>query len=136
MVAILAHREVAPLLSDEHFSVDGTLVKARASMKSFQPKADAAPPDDEGPGDPPAPDTAPEPTPSETPAETDPRPIRNRSDAAQFPPSPQCRGRFQGREALERHACLNHRSRCAALQKIPRHRCDAVFHGACADGKP
>ena len=28
MAAILAHREVAPLLSDEHFSVDGTLIKA------------------------------------------------------------------------------------------------------------
>lgn len=28
MAAILAHREVAPLLSDDHFSVDGTLVKA------------------------------------------------------------------------------------------------------------
>ncbi len=39
LAAILAHREVAPLLSDEHFSVDGTLVKAWASMKSFQPKA-------------------------------------------------------------------------------------------------
>ena len=38
MAAILAHREVAPLLSDDHFSVDGTLVKAWASMKSFQPK--------------------------------------------------------------------------------------------------
>ena len=25
MAAILAHREVAPLLSDEHFSVDSTL---------------------------------------------------------------------------------------------------------------
>ncbi|WP_415839959.1 transposase, partial [Paracoccus yeei] len=25
MAAILAHREVAPLLSDDHFSVDGTL---------------------------------------------------------------------------------------------------------------
>lgn len=33
MAAILAHREVVPLLSDEHFSVDGTLVKAWASMK-------------------------------------------------------------------------------------------------------
>jgi len=32
MAAILAHREVAPLLSDDHFSVDGTLVKAWASM--------------------------------------------------------------------------------------------------------
>lgn len=38
MAAILAHREVVPLLSDESFSVDGTLVKAWASMKSFQPK--------------------------------------------------------------------------------------------------
>lgn len=69
MAAILAHREVAPLLSDEHFSVDGTLVKAWASMKSFQPKADAAPPDDEGPCDPPASDTTPD-----TVAETDPMP--------------------------------------------------------------
>lgn len=35
MAAILAHREIAPLLSDDHFSVDGTLVKAWASIKSF-----------------------------------------------------------------------------------------------------
>lgn len=54
LAAILAHRHVAPLLSDEHFSVDGTLVKAWASMKSFQPKA-AAPsqePPPDGPSDP------------------------------------------------------------------------------------
>jgi transposase len=74
MAAILAHREIAPLLSDEHFSVDGTLVKAWASMKSFQPKADAAPPDDEGPGDPPSPNATLEPAPSEITAETDPMP--------------------------------------------------------------
>jgi len=74
MAAILAHREVVPLLSDEHFSVDGTLVKAWASMKSFQPKADDAPPNDEGPGDPPAPDATPEPAASETQAETYPMP--------------------------------------------------------------
>ena len=30
LAAILAHRDVAPLLSDEHFPVDGTLVKAFA----------------------------------------------------------------------------------------------------------
>ena len=66
MTAILAHREVAPLLSDDHFSVDGTLVKAWASMKSFQPKAETAPPDDDGPCDPPAPDATPETAPSET----------------------------------------------------------------------
>lgn len=74
MAAILAHREVAPLLSDDHFSVDGTLVKAWASMKSFQPKADATPPDDEGPGDPPAPNTRPETALSETPAKPDQMP--------------------------------------------------------------
>ncbi len=56
MAAILAHREVASLLSDDHFSVDGTLVKAWASMKSFQPKADDTPPDHDT-GSPPGPDT-------------------------------------------------------------------------------
>ena len=55
MAAILAHREVAPLLSDEHFSVDGTLVKAWASMKSFQPKEGMATPDYDDPGGPPPP---------------------------------------------------------------------------------
>jgi transposase len=54
MAAILAHRQVAPLLSDDHFSVDGTLIKAWASMKSFKPKAEGTPPDEEGPGGPPA----------------------------------------------------------------------------------
>ena len=52
MAAILAHREVAPLLSDDHFSVDGTLVKAWASMKSFQPKDNEVPGSHKGPGDP------------------------------------------------------------------------------------
>jgi transposase len=50
MAAILAHPEVKPLLSDEHFSVDGTLVKAWASMKSFQPKDSSPPPQDADPG--------------------------------------------------------------------------------------
>ncbi len=36
MSAVLAHREVKPLLSNEHFSVDGTLVEAWASLKSFR----------------------------------------------------------------------------------------------------
>ena len=44
LAAILAHGQVAPLLSEEHFSVDGTLVEAWASMKSFQPKASEPPP--------------------------------------------------------------------------------------------
>jgi transposase len=55
MAAILAHPEVRPLLSDEHVSVDGTLVKAWASMKSFQPKEGMATPDDDYPGGPPPP---------------------------------------------------------------------------------
>jgi transposase len=42
LAAILADRAVAPLLSDEHFSVDGTLIQAWASMKSFQPREAAS----------------------------------------------------------------------------------------------
>jgi transposase len=59
MAAILAHREVAALLSDEHFPVDGTVIKAWASMKSFQPRPGEAPPDDDGPGSPPPTDDTP-----------------------------------------------------------------------------
>ena len=47
--AILAHRKVAPLLSDDHFTVDGTLVQAWASMKSFVAKVPSPPPEG-GPG--------------------------------------------------------------------------------------
>jgi len=98
LAAVLAHRDVAPLLSDEHFSVDGTLIKAWASMKSFQPRPADAPPDDGAPSDPPAaaapgPDadqparqdletaeqTDPEPTP-EAAAETAPMPKPDRRD--------------------------------------------------------
>ena len=48
LAAVLADKAVKPLLSDEHFSVDGTLIQAWASMKSFQPKppAGAEPPAD------------------------------------------------------------------------------------------
>ena len=52
MAAILAHEKVAPLLSDDHCSVDGTLVEAWASFKSFTAKPAAAsvtPPDDPSP---------------------------------------------------------------------------------------
>jgi len=67
MAAILAHPEVRPLLSDEHFSVDGTLVKAWASMKSFQPR-NSAPPPHEDDFDGPAPPT------DATSANTEPQP--------------------------------------------------------------
>src|SRR5579862_1667127 len=38
MTKLLEHERVKPLLSDEHFSVDGTLIEAWASHKSFKPK--------------------------------------------------------------------------------------------------
>jgi len=74
MAAILSHREIAPLMSDEQFSVDGTLIKAWASMKSFQPKPEGAPPDDEGPDDPPSQDTSPDDHPAHPKTETQPMP--------------------------------------------------------------
>jgi transposase len=40
------------LLSDEHFSVDGTLIEAAASLKSFKPRTGDPPPDDGDPGNP------------------------------------------------------------------------------------
>jgi transposase len=47
---ILKQAGAAGLLSDEHFSVDGTLIEAWASQKSFQQKdkPEAPPPDDAG----------------------------------------------------------------------------------------
>jgi transposase len=47
LAALLNHEAVRGLLSDEHFTVDGTQVAAWASMKSFQPK--------DGSGSPPSP---------------------------------------------------------------------------------
>jgi Transposase domain (DUF772) len=38
MAAVLNQERIKALLSDEHFSVDGTLIEAWASMKSFRPK--------------------------------------------------------------------------------------------------
>jgi transposase len=38
LAAVMDHPQVKPLLSDEHFSVDGTLIEAWASMKSFRAK--------------------------------------------------------------------------------------------------
>jgi transposase len=42
--AVLSQPQVRALLSDEHFSVDGTLIEAWASMKSFKPKGDGGNP--------------------------------------------------------------------------------------------
>ncbi|TSD83699.1 IS5 family transposase [Mycobacterium sp. KBS0706] len=48
LAAVLAHARVKRLLSSDHFSVDGTLIEAWASMKSVKPK--------DGSGEPPAED--------------------------------------------------------------------------------
>jgi transposase len=48
LAAILADPQVRPLLSSEHFSVDGTLIEAWASMKSFRPKDGSGGPPDPG----------------------------------------------------------------------------------------
>ncbi|MCA3389459.1 MAG: transposase, partial [Roseomonas sp.] len=44
MRALLAQPKVKVLLSSEHFSVDGTLLEAWASTKSFRPKDGSGPP--------------------------------------------------------------------------------------------
>jgi transposase len=49
---ILEQAEETNLLSDEHFSVDGTLIEAWASHKSFQRKDQPQPPAPEDPGNP------------------------------------------------------------------------------------
>ena len=41
---VLSQAEVAGLLSKEHFSVDGTLIEALASLKSYRPKDEEGPP--------------------------------------------------------------------------------------------
>ncbi|RRH68867.1 IS5 family transposase, partial [Falsigemmobacter faecalis] len=83
MAAILAHREVASLLSDVHFSVDGTLVKAWASMKSFRPKAGDGPSDDD-PGGQNGPKIQTEPPLKPSTPETTPMPRQNRNAEVNF----------------------------------------------------
>ena len=90
--ALMGLSRVKRLLSSEHFSVDGTLVEAWASMKSFRPK--------DGSGEPPG-------------------------------PGAQRRARLPQGEALERDACLDDRSGCAALSQGRWPREPAVLHGAC-----
>jgi transposase len=48
LAALMGLAQVKALLSSDHFSVDGTLIDAWASMKSFQPKDGSGPPP--GPG--------------------------------------------------------------------------------------
>ena len=89
MNQLLAHKEVRGLLSDEHFSVDGTLIEAWASMKSFEPSAapvtDQPPPDVPGGDNPPAPPSPPN-AEVETPATTEPgtKPMSDRNAEVDF----------------------------------------------------
>ena len=48
MTTVLNLPQVRSLLSSEHFSVDGTLIEAGASMKSFVPKDCSRPPSSGG----------------------------------------------------------------------------------------
>jgi len=48
LATVLAQPKVRALLSSEHFSVDGTLLEAWASTKSFRPKDGSGPPPDAG----------------------------------------------------------------------------------------
>ena len=50
LAAVLAQPKVKRLLSGDHFSVDGTLIEAWASMKSVRPKDGSANPPSEGGG--------------------------------------------------------------------------------------
>ena len=117
MSAILAHREIAPLLSDEHFSVDGTLIKAWASMKSVQPQVEGTQHDNEGSDDPPAHDPSPDAQLNHPKSETEPMPTpavapatpKSTSEATsvQTPPMPRPPTRRHGftRSPLARVLC-------------------------------
>src|SRR5215475_3166054 len=48
LAELMNHDKIRKLLSDEHFSVDGTQIQAWASMKSFQAKDGSSEPPDPG----------------------------------------------------------------------------------------
>lgn len=52
LVAVVDRAREKGLVSDEHFTVDGTLMEAWASLKSFQPKAGKHSDSDDDPGNP------------------------------------------------------------------------------------
>jgi hypothetical protein len=52
LACVVAQAQAKGLTSDEHFSVDGTLLEAWASAKSFQPKAGKPEPPPVDPGNP------------------------------------------------------------------------------------
>src|SRR5437867_10061936 len=52
LAQVVAQAGAKGLTSDEHFTVDGTLLEAWASVKSFQPKAEKKTPPPDDPGNP------------------------------------------------------------------------------------
>jgi transposase len=52
LAEVVRHAQAKGLTSDEHFTVDGTLIEAWASLKSFRPKEQKNPPPPEDPGNP------------------------------------------------------------------------------------
>jgi len=52
LLRVVAQAEAKSLTSDEHFTVDGTLLEAWASLKSFRPKEEKQPPAPDDPGNP------------------------------------------------------------------------------------
>lgn len=119
MVAIMTHRVVAPLLSDEYVSVDGALVKTWTLMRSFQPKvADAS----RGRfGQLVQPTAPPKTAQNSFPYEPAPVPRRDRQ-------SRNAAVDLRGGKARDRDACPNHRARRTALQEVAWHGRDAVLH--------
>src|SRR5262245_40125540 len=52
LIEVVAQAQAKGLTSDEHFTVDGTLIEAWASVKSFQRKDQKNPPPPDDPGNP------------------------------------------------------------------------------------
>ena len=52
LAVVVEQARAKGLISDEHFTVDGTLLEAWASLKSFRPKEEKPPPGSDDPGNP------------------------------------------------------------------------------------
>jgi transposase len=95
--AIRAQAESHRLLSKEHFSVDGTLIEAAASIKSFRPKEEAAKPKKRGQKG--SPSTPKDPGPGRN-AEVDFRGERRSNETHASTTDPDCRlAKIKGKEA-------------------------------------
>lgn len=91
LAAVVAQAKAKNLVSDEHFSVDGTLIEAWASMKSFRRKDDAPPPPSGGSN-----------------VEVDFRGEQRSNDTHQSTTDPDCRLYKKGRGQESKLAYLGH----------------------------